>query len=133
LFINLAPIIVFFIIWLWISRRAVGRGMNGPMSMGKSKAKLLDPEEIKITFEDVAGVDEAKEDLQEVVEFLEDPHKFERLGGKIPRGVLLVGPPGTGKTLLARAIAGESGVNFIFCSGSDFDEMYAGVGAKRVR
>jgi cell division protease FtsH len=134
LFINLAPILLFFALWLWISRRAAGRGgMGGAMGMGKSKAKLLDPEEIKITFEDVAGVDEAKADLEEVVEFLEDPHKFERLGGKIPRGVLLVGPPGTGKTLLAKAVAGEAGVPFFHLSGSDFVEMFVGVGASRVR
>lgn len=133
LLINLLPIIFFFAIWLWLSRRAVGRGMGGPMSIGKSKAKLLDPEDISITFEDVAGVDEAKEDLQEVVEFLEDPSKFERLGGKIPKGVLLVGPPGTGKTLLAKAVAGEAGVPFFHLSGSDFVEMFVGVGASRVR
>jgi len=133
LLINLAPILLFFAIWLWLSRRAVGRGMGGPMSIGKSKAKLLDPEEISITFEDVAGVDEAKEDLQEVVEFLEDPSKFERLGGKIPKGVLLVGPPGTGKTLLAKAVSGEAGVPFFHLSGSDFVEMFVGVGASRVR
>jgi cell division protease FtsH len=133
IFINILPILVFFGLWLWISRRAAGRGMGGPMGIGKSKAKLLDPEEIKVTFEDVAGVDEAKEDLQEVVEFLEDPTKFERLGGKIPRGVLLVGPPGTGKTLLAKAVAGEAGVPFFHLSGSDFVEMFVGVGASRVR
>jgi cell division protease FtsH len=133
IFINLLPILVFFGLWIWISRRAVGRGMGGAMGMGKSKAKLLNPEEIKITFEDVAGVDEAKADLEEVVEFLEDPHKFERLGGKIPRGVLLVGPPGTGKTLLAKAVAGEAGVPFFHLSGSDFVEMFVGVGASRVR
>ena len=133
IFINILPILVFFALWMWISRRAVGRGMGGPMSMGKSKAKLLDPEEIKITFDDVAGVDEAKEDLQEVVEFLEAPEKFHRLGGKIPRGVLLVGPPGTGKTLLAKAVAGEAGVPFFHLSGSDFVEMFVGVGASRVR
>ena len=134
LFINLAPILLFFALWLWISRRAAGRGgMGGGMGMGKSKAKLLDPEDIKVTFEDVAGVDEAKEDLEEVVEFLEDPSKFERLGGKIPKGVLLVGPPGTGKTLLAKAVAGEAGVPFFHLSGSDFVEMFVGVGASRVR
>jgi cell division protease FtsH len=133
IFLNLLPILVFFGLWVWISRRAVGRGMGGAMGMGKSKAKLLDPEDIKVTFEDVAGVDEAKADLEEVVEFLEDPGKFERLGGKIPRGVLLVGPPGTGKTLLAKAVAGEAGVPFFHLSGSDFVEMFVGVGASRVR
>ena len=128
------PVVLFFVLWLWLSRRAMGRGgLGGAGGIGKSKAKLLDPEEIKITFEDVAGVDEAKEDLEEVVEFLEDPHKFERLGGKIPRGVLLVGPPGTGKTLLAKAVAGEAGVPFFHLSGSDFVEMFVGVGASRVR
>ena len=105
----------------------------GAMGIGKSKAKLLSEEDIKVTFEDVAGVDEAKEDLQEVVEFLQDPHKFERLGGKIPKGVLLVGPPGTGKTLLAKAVAGEAAVPFFHLSGSDFVEMFVGVGASRVR
>jgi len=135
LLINLAPIILFFIIWMWITRKSSGGrgGMGGAMGMGKSKAKLLSESEIKVTFDDVAGVDEAKEDLQEVVEFLQDPHKFERLGGKIPRGVLMVGPPGTGKTLLAKAVAGEAGVPFFHLSGSDFVEMFVGVGASRVR
>jgi cell division protease FtsH len=103
------------------------------MGMGKSKAKLMTEEDVKVTFEDVAGVDEAKEDLQEVVEFLEAPEKFHRLGGKIPKGVLMVGPPGTGKTLLAKAVAGEAGVPFFSISGSDFVEMFVGVGASRVR
>ncbi|HEY8124523.1 MAG TPA: ATP-dependent zinc metalloprotease FtsH, partial [Methylocystis sp.] len=103
------------------------------MGFGKSKAKLLTETQGRVTFEDVAGVDEAKEDLQEIVEFLRDPQKFQRLGGRIPRGVLLVGPPGTGKTLLARAIAGEAGVPFFSISGSDFVEMFVGVGASRVR
>ena len=103
------------------------------MGFGKSKAKLLTETQGRVTFEDVAGVDEAKEDLQEIVEFLRDPQKFQRLGGRIPRGVLLVGPPGTGKTLLARAIAGEAGVPFFTISGSDFVEMFVGVGASRVR
>ena len=131
--INLLPVVVFFIVWTWLSRRASARGGMGPMGMGKSKAKLLNPEDVKITFEDVAGVDEAKEDLQEVVEFLQAPEKFHRLGGKIPRGVLMVGPPGTGKTLLAKAVAGEAGVPFFHLSGSDFVEMFVGVGASRVR
>ena len=103
------------------------------MGFGKSKAKLLTEAHGRVTFEDVAGVDEAKEDLQEIVEFLRDPQKFQRLGGRIPRGVLLVGPPGTGKTLLARAIAGEANVPFFTISGSDFVEMFVGVGASRVR
>ena len=100
------------------------------MGFGKSKAKLLTEAHGRVTFEDVAGVDEAKEDLQEIVEFLRDPQKFQRLGGRIPRGVLLVGPPGTGKTLLARAIAGEANVPFFTISGSDFVEMFVGVGAE---
>ena len=134
IFINLLPVFLFFGLWVWLSRRSMGRGgMGGPMGMGKSKAKLLNQEEINVTFEDVAGVDEAKEDLQEVVEFLQAPDKFNRLGGKIPKGVLLVGPPGTGKTLLAKAVAGEAGVPFYHLSGSDFVEMFVGVGASRVR
>ena len=133
LLINLLPVFLFFGLWLFLSRRAGGGGMGGPLGFGKSKAKLLTEENGRKSFDDVAGVDEAKEDLQEVVEFLRDPHKFERLGGKIPRGVLLVGPPGTGKTLLARAVAGEAGVPFFSISGSDFVEMFVGVGASRVR
>jgi len=132
LFLNLLPVVFFFGLWIFLSRRQ-GPGMGGPMSFGKSKAKLLTEASGTKTFEDVAGVDQAKEDLQEVVEFLQDPHKFERLGGKIPKGVLLVGPPGTGKTLLARAVAGEAGVPFFSISGSDFVEMFVGVGASRVR
>jgi ATP-dependent metalloprotease FtsH len=103
------------------------------MGFGKSKAKLLTEAHGRVTFEDVAGVDEAKQDLEEIVEFLRDPQKFQRLGGKIPRGVLLVGPPGTGKTLLARSVAGEANVPFFTISGSDFVEMFVGVGASRVR
>jgi cell division protease FtsH len=106
---------------------------SGAMGFGKSRAKLLTEAHGRVTFEDVAGVDEAKEDLQEIVEFLRDPQKFQRLGGKIPRGVLLVGPPGTGKTLIARAVAGEANVPFFTISGSDFVEMFVGVGASRVR
>jgi len=131
LFINIFPIFLFFGLWMFLTRRGPAGG--GVMGMGKSKAKLLTESNTKITFEDVAGVDHAKDDLQEVVEFLQDPHKFERLGGKIPKGVLLVGPPGTGKTLLARAVAGEAGVPFFSISGSDFVEMFVGVGASRVR
>lgn len=128
------PVVLFFLLWIWLSRRAMGRGgMGGIGGMGKSKAKLLNPEDVKVTFADVAGVDEAKEDLEEVVDFLKDPNKFERVGGKIPRGVLLVGPPGTGKTLLAKAVSGEAGVPFFHLSGSDFVEMFVGVGASRVR
>ena len=110
-----------------------GGGGKGPMSFGKSKARLMSEDQIKTTFADVAGVDEAKEDVKELVEFLRDPSKFQRLGGKIPRGVLMVGQPGTGKTLLAKAIAGEAKVPFFSISGSDFVEMFVGVGASRVR
>jgi cell division protease FtsH len=131
LFINIFPIFIFFGLWMFLTRRGPAGG--GVMGLGKSKAKLLTESHTKITFEDVAGVDHAKDDLQEVVEFLQSPHKFERLGGKIPKGVLLVGPPGTGKTLLARAVAGEAGVPFFSISGSDFVEMFVGVGASRVR
>ena len=118
--------------WIFLSRQMQGAGGKA-MGFGKSKAKLLTEAHGRVTFEDVAGVDEAKEDLQEIVEFLRDPQKFQRLGGRIPRGVLLVGPPGTGKTLLARAIAGEANVPFFTISGSDFVEMFVGVGASRVR
>jgi cell division protease FtsH len=128
---NLLPLIIFLLVWFWLSRSMGGRGA-GPMGFGKSKAKLMEAQGT-VTFEDVAGVDEAKEDLQEVVDFLKNPHKFEQVGGRIPRGVLLVGPPGTGKTLLAKAIAGEAGVPFFSISGSDFVEMFVGVGASRVR
>ena len=130
--INLLPVFLFFGLWVFLTRRN-GAGPGGVMGLGKSKAKLLTESNTKVTFDDVAGVDHAKDDLQEVVEFLQDPHKFERLGGKIPKGVLLVGPPGTGKTLLARAVAGEAGVPFFSISGSDFVEMFVGVGASRVR
>ncbi|MCL4150373.1 UNVERIFIED_CONTAM: hypothetical protein GTU68_010100 [Idotea baltica] len=108
-------------------------GRGGPMSFGKSKARLLGENQIKTTFSDVAGIDEAKEDLQELVQYLRDPGKFQKLGGEIPRGVLMVGPPGTGKTLMAKAIAGEAKVPFFSISGSDFVEMFVGVGASRVR
>jgi ATP-dependent Zn protease len=108
-------------------------GGGKAMGFGKSKRPLLTEKHGRVTFDDVAGVDEAKEELQEIVEFLQDPQKFQRLGGKIPKGALLVGPPGTGKTLLARAIAGEAGVPFFTISGSDFVEMFVGVGASRVR
>ncbi|RMF88403.1 MAG: ATP-dependent metallopeptidase FtsH/Yme1/Tma family protein [Nitrospinota bacterium] len=125
------PILIFFGIWSIIFRR-MGPG-GTVMSFGRSRAKLYAEDEVKVTFDDVAGVDEAKEELQEVVEFLKNPQKFQRLGGRIPKGVLLIGPPGTGKTLLARAVAGESKVPFFSMSGSDFVEMFVGVGAARVR
>ena len=108
-------------------------GKSGPMSFGKSKAKMLEGGKVKTTFSDVAGVEEAKQEVQEVVDFLRDPSKFQKLGGKIPAGILLTGSPGTGKTLLARAIAGEAKVPFFTISGSDFVEMFVGVGASRVR
>ena len=127
------PFIVIIGVWFFFIRQMQGGGRGGAMGFGKSRAKLLTEAHGKVTFEDVAGVDEAKQDLEEIVEFLRDPGKFQRLGGKIPRGVLLVGPPGTGKTLIARAVAGEANVPFFTISGSDFVEMFVGVGASRVR
>jgi len=126
------PFLLIIGLWILIMRQMQG-GTRGAMGFGKSKAKLLTEHKGRKTFDDVAGVDEAKEELQEVVDFLKDPGKFQRLGGKIPKGALLVGPPGTGKTLLARAVAGEAGVPFFSISGSDFVEMFVGVGASRVR
>ena len=126
------PLILMGGVWFFFMRQ-MQNGSGKAMGFGKSKAKLLTEKHGRITFDDVAGVDEAKDDLQEVVEFLKDPQKFQKLGGKIPKGALLVGPPGTGKTLLARAIAGEAGVPFFTISGSDFVEMFVGVGASRVR
>lgn len=130
--LGLLPFILIIGLWILIMRQMQG-GARGAMGFGKSKAKLLTEHKGRKTFDDVAGVDEAKEELQEVVDFLKDPGKFQRLGGKIPKGALLVGPPGTGKTLLARAVAGEAGVPFFSISGSDFVEMFVGVGASRVR
>ena len=127
-----APLLVMGGLWFFVMRQ-MQSGSGKAMGFGKSKAKLLTEKHGRVTFDDVAGVDEAKDDLQEVVEFLKDPQKFQKLGGKIPKGALLVGPPGTGKTLLARAIAGEAGVPFFTISGSDFVEMFVGVGASRVR
>ena len=129
------PILIIIAVFMFFMRQMQGGigGRGGPMSFGKSKARLLGEDQISTTFADVAGVDEAKEDVQELVEFLRDPRKFERLGGRIPRGVLMVGQPGTGKTLLAKAIAGEAKVPFFSISGSDFVEMFVGVGASRVR
>ncbi len=126
------PMLLLIGAWFFFMRQMQGGG-RGAMGFGKSKAKLLNESKTRITFDDVAGIDEAKEELQEIVEFLRDPGKFQRLGGKIPKGALLVGPPGTGKTLLARAIAGEANVPFFSISGSDFVEMFVGVGASRVR
>ncbi|HLV76768.1 MAG TPA: ATP-dependent zinc metalloprotease FtsH [Marinobacter sp.] len=128
------PILIIIALFVFFMRQMQGGGGGkGPMSFGKSKARLLSEDQIKTTFADVAGVDEAKEDVKELVDFLRDPSKFQRLGGRIPRGVLMVGPPGTGKTLLAKAIAGEAKVPFFSISGSDFVEMFVGVGASRVR
>jgi len=127
------PIILFIGLWVYILRQMQGAGGRGAMSFGKSRARLLTEDQVKVTFADVAGVDEAKEDVEELVEFLKEPAKFQNLGGRIPRGVLMIGPPGTGKTLLAKAIAGEANVPFFTISGSDFVEMFVGVGASRVR
>ncbi len=127
------PFLLLIGVWIYFMNRMQGGGRGGAMGFGKSRAKLLTEKHGRITFDDVAGIDEAKEELEEIVEFLRHPQKFSRLGGKIPKGALLVGPPGTGKTLLARAIAGEAGVPFFTISGSDFVEMFVGVGASRVR
>ena len=130
------PALIFGGIWFFVIRRlgqGLGQGQKGFMTVGKSKAKIYAEKDTKVTFADVAGVDEAKEELREVIDFLKTPEKFTRLGGKIPKGILLVGPPGTGKTLLARAVAGEAGVTFFSISGSEFVEMFVGVGASRVR
>ena len=127
------PMLLLIGVWLFYMRSMQGGSKGNPMSFGKSKAKLLSENQVKTTFADVAGCDEAKEDVEELVDFLKDPSKYQKLGGRIPRGVLMVGPPGTGKTLLARAIAGEAKVPFFSISGSDFVEMFVGVGASRVR
>ena len=130
---SLLPFLLLIGVWVYFMNRMQGGGKGGAMGFGKSKAKMLTEKHGRVTFDDVAGIDEAKEELEEIVEFLRNPQKFSRLGGKIPKGALLVGPPGTGKTLLARAIAGEAGVPFFTISGSDFVEMFVGVGASRVR
>ncbi|USO08621.1 MAG: ATP-dependent metallopeptidase FtsH/Yme1/Tma family protein [Rhodospirillales bacterium] len=127
------PMLLLIGVWVFFMRQMQGRGGGGVMGFGKSRARMLNEETKRVTFEDVAGIEEAKEELSEIVEFLKDPKKFQRLGGKIPKGALLVGPPGTGKTLIARAVAGEAGVPFFSISGSDFVEMFVGVGASRVR
>jgi cell division protease FtsH len=132
LLVSWLPFIALIGVWIFLSRQMQG-GAGKAMGFGKSRAKMLTEAHGRVTFEDVAGVDEAKQDLQEIVEFLRDPTKYQRLGGRIPRGVLLVGPPGTGKTLIARAVAGEANVPFFTISGSDFVEMFVGVGASRVR
>ena len=131
--ISMLPFLILIGIWVFFLKQMQGGAGGKAMGFGKSKAKLLTEKQGRVTFEDVAGIDEAKQELEEIVEFLKDPHKFQRLGGKIPKGCLLVGPPGTGKTLLARAIAGEANVPFFTISGSDFVEMFVGVGASRVR
>ncbi|PLX69663.1 MAG: cell division protein FtsH [Denitrovibrio sp.] len=131
--ISWLPMLLLIGVWIFFMRQMQGGGGGKAFSFGKSKAKLLTQDQHKVTFNDVAGIEEAKEELEEIIEFLKDPQKFQRLGGKIPKGVLLIGSPGTGKTLLARAVAGEAGVPFFSISGSDFVEMFVGVGASRVR
>jgi cell division protease FtsH len=131
--LNLMPWILLAVFWLFLLRRMQGGGVKGIFSFGKSRAKLLTENRPKVTFDDVAGADEAKQELREIIEFLREPEKFQKLGGKIPKGALLLGPPGTGKTLLAKAVAGEAGVPFFSMSGADFVEMFVGVGASRVR
>ena len=133
IFVSWFPMLLLIGVWIFFMRQMQGGGRGGAFNFGKSKARLLDENSNTVTFADVAGCDEAKEDVQELVDFLRDPTKFQKLGGRIPRGVLMVGPPGTGKTLLARAIAGEAKVPFFSISGSDFVEMFVGVGASRVR
>ncbi len=134
IFVSWFPMLLLIGVWVYFMRQMQGGGGGrGAMSFGRSKARMLSPDQVKVTFADVAGVEEAKQEVSELVDFLKDPGKFQRLGGKIPRGVLMVGSPGTGKTLLARAIAGEAGVPFFTISGSDFVEMFVGVGASRVR
>ena len=132
MFISWFPMLLLIAVWIIYMRKTQGGGMGGN-SFGKSKAKLLEEDKLTATFADVAGCEEAKEEVAELVDFLADPQKFQKLGGQIPRGILMVGPPGTGKTLIARAIAGEAGVKFFTVSGSDFVEMFVGVGASRVR
>ena len=133
LFMATFPMLLLIGVWVYFMRRMQGGAGGGAMNFGKNKAKLIEEDKVKVTFSDVAGCDEAKEDVQEMVDFLRDPSKFQKLGGMIPRGALMVGPPGTGKTLIARAIAGEAKVPFFSISGSDFVEMFVGVGASRVR
>jgi len=132
LLINVGPFVLLIGVWFFMLRQMQSGG-NKALSFGKSRARLLSMQQKKVTFKDVAGVDEAKEELKEIIEYLREPQKFQKLGGRIPKGVLLVGPPGTGKTLLARAVAGEANVPFFSISGSDFVEMFVGVGASRVR
>ena len=133
LLVSWGPMLLLIGVWVYFMRQMQGGGKGGPFSFGKSKARMMDENNNQVTFADVAGCDEAKEEVKEVVDFLKDPTKFQKLGGRIPRGLLLVGPPGTGKTLLAKSIAGEAKVPFFSISGSDFVEMFVGVGASRVR
>ncbi len=133
IFVSWFPMLLLIGVWIFFMRQMQGGGKGGALSFGKTRAKLQAEGEVKVTFKDVAGIDEAKEELEEIIDFLKDPQKFTKLGGRIPKGVLLAGSPGTGKTLLARAIAGEAGVPFFTISGSDFVEMFVGVGASRVR
>jgi len=133
LLISWFPMLLLIGVWIFFMRQMQGGGRGGAFSFGKSRARLLDENANPVTFADVAGCDEAKEDVAELVDFLKDPSKYQKLGGRIPRGVLMVRPPGTGKTLLARSIAGEAKVPFFSISGSDFVEMFVGVGAARVR
>ena len=133
IFISWFPMLLLIAVWIFFMRQMQGGGGKNPMSFGKSKARMLNEDQVKVTFKDVAGVEEAKEEVAELVDFLSDPSKFQKLGGRIPRGILMVGSPGTGKTLLAKAIAGEAKVPFFTISGSDFVEMFVGVGASRVR
>ena len=133
LLVSWGPMLLLIGVWVYFMRQMQGGGKGGAFSFGKSKARMLDENNNTVTFADVAGCDEAKEEVKEVVDFLKDPQKFQKLGGRIPRGLLLVGPPGTGKTLLAKSIAGEAKVPFFSISGSDFVEMFVGVGAARVR
>ena len=133
IFISWFPMLLLIGVWIFFMRQMQGGGGKNPMSFGKSKARLLNEDQVKVTFKDVAGVEEAKEEVSELVDFLRDPSKFQKLGGRIPRGILMAGSPGTGKTLLAKAIAGEAKVPFFSISGSDFVEMFVGVGASRVR
>ncbi|HSX91766.1 MAG TPA: ATP-dependent metallopeptidase FtsH/Yme1/Tma family protein, partial [Hydrogenophaga sp.] len=133
LLVSWGPMLLLIGVWIYFMRQMQGGGKGGAFSFGKSRARMLDESNNSITFADVAGCDEAKEEVKELVDFLKDPQKFQKLGGRIPRGLLLVGPPGTGKTLLAKGIAGEAKVPFFSISGSDFVEMFVGVGASRVR
>jgi cell division protease FtsH len=133
IFISWFPFLLLILVWVWIMRAQMGGGRGGAMSFGRSRAKMLGEGQVNVTFTDVAGCDEAKEEVSEIVDFLKEPGKFQKLGGRIPRGLLLVGSPGTGKTLLAKAVAGEAKVPFFSISGSDFVEMFVGVGASRVR